>query len=282
MRRKLPPLRIHVWGGLGSQLFAVALAFELENRFPKREKVIVIHSSGVTRRSPEALYLFPEIKFIEADDYAGRTAHDSSIRRKLLKYQFIKLARLIALFVGLLAEENDGVTRKAHSWTLSIRGHYFHRPVNRNFIQILVSRLENNLGLDTTLRGLEASLHYRLGDLLELVNKKPIAPDRISEVMCTLESVNVVAVFSDSPSKALSLLSQDSCCKSFEAVELNAPSTLLAAFHSLVFVGTSSKISYWVTLMRSLKNNEYRTYMPVEDANILDLISLNTPEVYFY
>lgn len=282
MRRNYPPLKIHVWGGLGSQLFAVALVFHLKNKFPRRDLIIVLHSSGVTRRSPEVLNLFPEFNYIEVDDFSGRTSHDSGVPRKSVKRWVIELARFLALSSGLLAEENNETTRRAYPWTLSIRGHYFHRPISPAFIQTLASRLEATCDADFSLLIHEAAVHFRLGDLLELSNKKPIKSERISQVLQNLDNVKVVKVLSDSPEKALLLLKEKSNGKSLQALDLKTPETLLVGSRSNIFVGTSSKISYWVTLMRLINSPGKSTYMPSEDTDILKMISTTPNDVLFY
>ena len=282
MRWKYPPLKVHVWGGLGSQLFAVALVFTLINRFPRREVSIFLHNSGVTRRSPEVVSLFPEFNYYEVDDFLGRASHDSGIQRKSPRHRIVKLARFLALSTGLLAEENDGKTRRTYPWTLSIRGHYSHRTISHKFIQILASRLEEDC--DPNIRPLkyDAVAHFRLGDLLELTNKKPINSERISEVLRGLKDQKVITVLSDSPEKALLLLKENSQEKSLQTLDLKTPETLLVASRSDFFVGTSSKISYWVTLMRLDNSRGKSTYMPIEDADTLKLISTNSNDVLFY
>lgn len=282
MRRKYPPLKIHVWGGLGSQLFAVALVFNLIDRFPRREMLIVLHSSGVTRRTPEVVDLFPEFNYIEVDDFSGRTSHDSRFLRRSPKYLVIQSARFLALSFGLLAEENDGKTRKTYPWTLSIRGHYFHRPISHLFIQTLTSRLEETCAPNFSLLKHEAAVHYRLGDLLELSNKKPIKSARISGVLQGLKNVKAITVLSDSPEKALSLLEESSKGETLQVLNLKTPETILVASRSTFFVGTSSKISYLITLIRLFNSPGNSTYMPSEDADILKIFSTNLNNVLFY
>lgn len=282
MRIKYPPLKIHVWGGLGSQLFAIALAFRLTDRFPKRKRVIVLHSSGVTRRSPEVVDLFPEFEYIVVDDFSRRSSHDSRIRRKSPKRWIIRFGKLLALHLGLWAEENDGKSKRVRLWTLSVRGHYLHRPVSEVFIRELVSRLEANANSSHIFLELEAAVHYRLGDLLELSNKKPINSFRINQVLRGLENIKVINVLSDSPEKAVSLLEDSSKNFSLCVLNLNTLETLIIASKCKLFVGTSSKISYWITLIRSTMSYGNSTYMPNEDADLLNLISPNSNSVKFY
>ena len=74
-----------MWGGLGSQLFGVSLVHSLKKRFPNRSIITVLHSSGVTRRDPEIIKLFPELDFVISDDFIGRAFHDSGSKKFSLK-----------------------------------------------------------------------------------------------------------------------------------------------------------------------------------------------------
>ena len=63
------PIRIHCWGGLGSQLYAWALFERLSIRFPKRKLRLVLHTSGVTRRASDLNDLFSVDELITLDDF---------------------------------------------------------------------------------------------------------------------------------------------------------------------------------------------------------------------
>ena len=43
-------LKIHSWGGLGSQLHALSIAHDLKQNFPTRKLILIHHTSGVSRR----------------------------------------------------------------------------------------------------------------------------------------------------------------------------------------------------------------------------------------
>ncbi len=49
----LPALRVHTWGGFGSQLFTAYLILKLQRDIPQRSIVAVNHTSGVSRRTTE-------------------------------------------------------------------------------------------------------------------------------------------------------------------------------------------------------------------------------------
>jgi hypothetical protein len=282
MPKQYPSLRVHIWGGLGSQLFAMALAFELQRKFPKRQLLLVLHSSGVTKRAPEICGLFPEFNYLEVDDFSSRHSHDSRTSKNSLKSIFIRFARKWSICIGVLAEENDGRTRKVRKWTFSVRGHYFHRQIDQEFLVLLGSRLEDYLKVDTDKYLGDTILHYRLGDLLELSNKTYIDPKRIAKVLSRESEEAQVRIFSDSPEKAISLLRDFSPDLNLESEDLKTPSAIWAAAHSETFVGTSSKISYWVLLLRFLYKPQAKNFMPNEDKRIIDTIASEVKNVQFF
>lgn len=282
MRKTFPPLRIHIWGGLGSQLFAIALAFKIQNDFPKRELLLVLHSSGVTQRRPEVCELFPEFTYQEVDDFSDRKTHDSNIASTSLKSTFKLLLKNCVVSTGLLAEENDGKTRTVRRWTLSVRGHYFHREVNKEFILILSSRLKKVLKINTGIYREKIILHYRLGDLLELTNKTNINPQRIAKILLEEFEGKEVTIFSDSPETAISLLKAYTRGIKLNFEDLNTTNTIWAASNANVFFGTSSKVSYWILLLRFMLNQNSKNFMPVADRRVIEIMAPEETNVRFY
>lgn len=282
MLKKFPPLRIHVWGGLGSQLFAVALTLDISKRFPNRELMLVLHSSGVTKRGPEIYELFPQFSYLEVDDFTTRKTHDSQVEYFSLQSVYRRLLRNCAIFAGFLAEENDGHSRKVHRWTLSVRGHYFHRIVDTDFLMLLDKRLDEVAGINIEEFRIKTVLHYRLGDLLELTNKSNIDPNRIVNVILAMKENSEVTLFSDTPEKAISLLKADSLECNIVTGYFSPVNTIWAASHAKTFIGTSSKISFWICLLRLLNDQQSRNYMAEEDKKILSALSLDETNVQYY
>ena len=98
----LPSLEIHIWGGLGSQLYALSLG--LRNDFEKRRVVLVFHNSGVTKRNREAQKLFDfffeckeiydfntEISEFEIQKNTGNSTESKFIQRKTFSNLFRKI-----------------------------------------------------------------------------------------------------------------------------------------------------------------------------------------------
>lgn len=277
-----PPLRIHVWGGLGSQLFAVAATLEISKRFPNRKLILVLHSSGVTKRSPEIYELFPQYKYLEVDDFTTRETHGLQVRYCSLRSMYRALLRNAAIFTGFLAEENNGCNRKVHKWTLSVRGHYFHRRVDNEFLALLGNRLEQVTGINIEEFKHKTVLHYRLGDLLELKNKSNIDPSRVVKVLSEMDNEPEITVFSDSPAKAISLLKATSLRTNIVTENFSSVNTIWAATHAKTFVGTSSKISYWICLLRLFHDRQSRNLMANEDKRIIGTICSGHTHVRYY
>jgi hypothetical protein len=282
VRLRFPPLRIHVWGGLGSQLFAVALAHTLQSRFPSRSLILVLHNSGVTRREPEVLQLFPNLEFETVDDFIGRENHDSNSRVPSLPSRFRGLVRRILLFSGLLAEENTDDINRAHRWTVAVRGHYFHRSVSAEFLELLKIRLSECVVEDSSIYKSEITLHYRLGDLLELANKSFVDPQRVGSILSQIQQSNTVAVFSDSPVVAVTLIKKMVGNKFLHSVDYSTMETIYAALRGVAFVGTSSKISYWVVLLRLAYSINSSNYLPREDLSTISVLGKDASSVIFY
>jgi hypothetical protein len=282
VRIEFPPMKIHVWGGLGSQLFGVSLAHNLKARFPRRSLQIVLHSSGVTRREPEITQLFPELTFVNVDDFSDRSSHDSGSRKRSLAFFSTQIVRKILLFLGLLAEENTEQRFPARRWTVSIRGHYFHRGISPAFLDMLSFRLENLVGVDLKELQNEITLHYRLGDLLELSNKNFVEPLRVISVLTELRNTSQVYVFSDSPDIAISLLEPVVKPWKLKPMRLPTVETIYAALQGSVFVGTSSKISYWIVLLRLNFSKDSTNYLPVEDQRTMSILSGESSGIHFY
>jgi hypothetical protein len=253
MRRFFPVLKIHAWGGLGSQLFAVFIARHVEKRFPYRNTVVVLHSSGITRRHPEVFELFPEIKFESIDDFADSSGV-SSQRRPLfsLKTSFVTFAKVTLRFFGIVLEANtDEQLIKLRPWTLQLRGHYSYLSIDEEFLSFLYNSF-------STCRSWSSSdvidfigIHYRLGDLLTLEQKKPQAPTGIvKEYVRKSHTGKGIYLFSDSIDEATRRLSV-SISDPIHSIEVDTIETIWTSLRCKDFIGTTSKISFWIAAIRS-------------------------------
>lgn len=254
MKRLLPPVRIHSWGGLGSQLFAIAIAEDFKAVFPNRSIKIVLHTGGVTRRIPEVAELFPEYEYEYEEDFhpTKKAALESKVSdRYVLRNTFKKMLTA----AGFLAQCNDDrATKKLLPWVLSIRGHYSYRTINSTFMYRLAERCESVN--DSKIPNLSKTciVHYRLGDLLVINEKNPISTQSVvSEYLKVQKELEIedLIVFSDSPSEARSRFSN---LLSGEFLVLDSRTSLVIAnaIRAKYFIGTSSKVSFWIAGLRDV------------------------------
>ena len=135
MKAISPQLKIHAWGGLGSQLFAVALLKDIQNKFLQRRITILLHTGGVTRRVPEVVDLFPEISFKYVDDFStpglASDARVRTLRTRISPY----LKRFLSQLSLLQTCDDDASFKRVRFWTQSIRGHYSYRTINQDFLE---------------------------------------------------------------------------------------------------------------------------------------------------
>jgi hypothetical protein len=246
-------LIIHAWGGIGSQLFAVALLKDLQKVHPKRKMVILLHTGGVTRRVPEVVELFPEISFNYKDDYSVSRV-GSNVSTSNLRMMFAPFLRQLFSLARILQSCNDDSSfQRVNFWTRLIRGHYSYRTISKEFLELLNTRIQSNtrnVNIDSEL----CSIHYRLGDLLLLEDKHPIAPEAI---LCELERLSnifnfsKIEIYSDSPSQAYELLNPNRRLNIITH-EADPVSVMARAIQSEYFLGTSSKVSFWIVAIRSV------------------------------
>lgn len=253
MKSILPPINIHIWGGLGSQLFAYALSLDLKKRYPSRRQRFVFHSSGVSRRNPELLDLVKLHNFEFIDDFkAGESiGRQLSAANKNRLGQFFKV---ILKSFGILATANDDSEfTKIQRWVISFRGHYSYRHVDQAFFLHLEELLSQRLMESAVDYSDALVIHYRLGDLVGLGEKRPDHAQAVSlEITKSFSNwkSNNCVVFSDSPVLAKKLLVLKAYMNpSFPKV--NTIQALIGCSRSLYFIGTSSKLSFWAVALRS-------------------------------
>ena len=286
MKRLLPPVRIHSWGGLGSQLFAIAIAEDFKSVSPNRSIKIVLHTGGVTRRIPEVVELFPEYEYEYQEDFHPTkkvTLESIPIDRYVLRNTFKKILSA----VGFLAQCNDDhATKGLLPWVLSIRGHYSYRTINSTFMYRLAERCESMNDSKISKLSQSCIVHYRLGDLMVINEKNPISTQSIvSEYLKVQKALKIkdLIVFSDSPSEARSRFSS---LVSDEFLVLDSRTSLVIAnaIRAKYFIGTSSKVSFWIAGLRdvvyqsssSLPSDNFDQYIKSTLRNPKHLIPYST------
>ena len=273
---------VHCWGGFGSQLFAVALIYDLKLRFPNRHYGLVLHSSGVTKRVPEITNLPFSIEFRVVDDFsAGGKSGTLSKPRNIFK----SISRRLALSTGVLASaDNDREYQNIKSWAKQIRGHYSRRSISHEFLIDLEAGLNSQAWKDSPSLG-NLTVHYRLGDLLSLAEKSPIDDFRLAKEIARVQEnqPGKITLFSDSPNVALELLGRYGIDSDITHSNLKTLDVLNVARQSNYFIGTSSKISYWIICLRKLRGDITNSSMPATDlANLTPLIGEEAAKAITY
>jgi len=276
-------IKIHAWGGLGSQLFAVAVLKDIQKASPKRRLTIFLHTGGVTRRNPEVVNLFPEISFDYVDDFS-KTNGVGNMRVRNLRTNLLPLLKRFLSMLGVtLSCDDDTSFKNIRFWTRSIRGHYSYRTINPEFLEVLNDRLENASQGTVNKEGV-CSVHYRLGDLLHLENKSPLAPKTVLnelERVTKISDFSEVEVFSDTPSHAFELLNQSGLQK-MSAPDVDTISVFTRATQAEYFLGTSSKVSFWIAGIRSVVFNRQSSIPSLNKREIAGILNKDFKNINFY
>lgn len=263
--RFLPIVKIHTWGGLGSQLHALALNSILENRYPYRRFHFVVHSSGVTKRNVEA-DIFDE-NFGFKDDFDSKSIILNSKLEKIKNF-LVKIFFKSRLVVNCNDDSGIGSIKL---WTISVRGHYTNVTLSRDSVSALWTRLfESSSNRFTIDQNKCLAIHYRLGDLETLPNKFPIEAKRLVEISTFVladKKVEQINVYSDSILKSMNNLKTLQLNGTLHARNLTPIETILECSLSQVFIGTNSKLSVWIAIFRGFHSLSSETYLPSELAS---------------
>jgi len=281
-----PKLQIHVWGGLGSQLYAWALMEKLKIRFPDRRVVLVFHNSGITKRDEELSGFHADESIQVKQDFAGAKMLNNSIRNKLQGLIKRKISNSLKS-LGFLGSSNfEQEFLEIKPWVLSVRGHYTGLKISRESVQtILTSIGESNHQNYSDINGPTLGLHFRLGDLLTLESKSPIAMSRLLtglKMAIGAGQMSNYLIFSDSPHEAMALLYENCPGIDFQIQERDPMQTILDLVNVEVFVGTPSKITEWVTIIRCHKLSQPSAFLPIEMKRQMEtIIGSNSMIVYY-
>lgn len=262
VKRILPPMQIHVWGGLGSQLFALIALEEARSRFRLRSFRIVFHTGGVTKREPDLIELIPEdVEISIINDFLPSLETVSVQKivgswRSIMQPMLKKISHKLKFVVSW-----EDFSRGPSFWTVQIRGHYRFLKISLDSLVCVSDRIFNSK-FNGDSGGISSSnaIHFRIGDLIGL--KGIIDPDSLESVMYEIQARNHLKfqVLSDSEEIASTYLSKVEIFPSAEG--LNTWETIEIGYNSEVFVGTLSKVSYWIVILRVLGRPEMYSYLP--------------------
>jgi len=260
----MPSLKIHVWGGLGSQLYSLLLARKLNNAFQDRKIKLLFHQSGVSKRILQIpAETLADLNYVEIQDFAksnNTLVSESSIRMRLATFLRKSLADLL-IKSGFLARVNtEEEFLRLKPWILSIRGHY--TGVNH-----LKEGLVALMGLfKLTCQDFKdgsATVHFRLGDLIDLQDKTHIDPKSIFEIIDGIGEFPVDILSDSDPAEVNEVLNLQTVSRNIRSVRsLDIGDTIRVCYDSEVFIGTNSKISVWIAVFRSLGCGRYSTFLP--------------------
>jgi len=276
------PIRVHSWGGLGSQIFACVIARRLKARFPNRRIVLVFHSAGVTYRGQEVNEnLTSSLSTEFVDDYRSREL-DKSVEpeneSKSLKRVLLKIMENCG-FLARLNEEQEFVS--ISSRVLEVRGHYTRMQLTRYEIDWVADSLNLMEEHQTSFDRESIAIHLRLGDLLTLKSKDHINLDRLDNATKLVQGAKKLVIYSDSePEVVLPLLERNFSKFSLEVLKVATPLVMSSCMKSRVFIGTNSKISIWIAVLRLSLNLGEVTILPKEIASQTSLLlkSISSPQ----
>lgn len=268
LKRKLLskwPIHVHSWGGLGSQIFACIVAKRIMSRFPKRKVVLVFHSSGVTYRNVEINSKLASIFNISFhDDYRPTKDHAITSRKETPVGLLRNITLTILIKVGIVARLNkEDEFDSINSLLTEVRGHYTQLELDLEEIDWIIDSLELSnafgLGSATTL----PAMHLRLGDLLTLKSKTHIDPERLIKCKPFFSTAEKLLIYSDSnPQEVLQLIGEHFNDFELEVLQLETLDVMDNCLRAKVFIGTNSKISLWIAILRLAAESGRTTVLP--------------------
>ena len=266
----MPALRVHTWGGFGSQLFTAYLILKLQRDIPQRRILAVNHTSGVSRRTTEFDFDSLGVASKEIDDFKGRMVtttgfiSDKAILGRFFQYLKVLTVRFLKATKIIVEANSDTSFDSIKPWTLALRGHYTNINLESDRVENFFALLINTQS-HTKVNFSKVVIHYRLGDLLTLKDKSPVSTERIDAVLSSTISNNLVPILlTDSSQDDFSkFVSQSSMLQKCIPVTLDPFNTLQLCIGAEVFVGTSAKISLWAAIFRHYQFKK-QSYLPHE------------------
>lgn len=274
---KYPALKVHCWGGFGSQINAASVVYELEKKFKNRKVVLILHIGGYYNNVDEiSTFLGNRFNIIHTVEKQIKFEKFSpeKLRPNFIQKFIRKMLKRVLTNLGFISElNNEKEFLEIKPWTNSIRGHYAFRKHSKDFLELLI----NNLGIDRNEKQINSTaIHFRLGDLLTHTTKKPIEHLRVYQLLLkiikTEENLNV-KFYSDSPQIVKDNFTELNM-KLFpktQYLNMSADQTLKEAVESKIFIGTKSKVSFWILILR-LHLGTQNNYFPKETKEYIDNI----------
>ncbi len=279
LRDVIPPLRIHVWGGYGSQLYAIYLALRIQQKYPWRRILIVAHTSGVTERRLE-ISKYRQFESSQVNDF--NSPHTNFQNKEPTSGSKVKnhraIFKSILVWSGLLSHCNtEKDFNELKPWVLSCRGHYTHMLFNPEIISLLYKVIVDEAS-PRKIAYRTIGVQYRLGDLIQLQNKSPIdSKDIVRKIREVREFANLgITLCSDTPDLALMNISHNlGDTLSVSLADLKPDDVIVEFSNIFAFIGTTSKLSVWIAVFRSVVNGLENTFLPDQFEFEMNLHGIN-------
>ena len=262
----LPALRVHTWGGFGSQLFTAYLILKLQRDITQRRILAVNHTSGVSRRTAEFDFDSLGVASKQIEDFKVREVtatgfiSDEGILGSFFQFLKVLTVRFLKATKIIVEANSDTSFGSIKPWTLALRGHYTNISLESDLVIDLYALLINTQS-HTKVNFSKVVIHYRLGDLLTLKEKSPVSTERIDAILSSIISKNgVPMLLTDSSQDEFSkYVSESSMLQKCIPITLDSLHTLQLCIGAEVFVGTGAKISLWAAIFRQflLKQTSY-------------------------
>lgn len=272
VQKLLPRIKIHAWGGFGSQLFACLVARRLKRAFPGRRVLLIFHTSGVTLRNLEIPSTFlSEFDYTILDDFVNERISNNG--HSLLNMELIRdFLTTFLRWIGFLARLNrESEFSRLHSWVMDIRGHYTEINLSLEELNWISSRLKliEKRGDAPN----EFSIHFRLGDLLQLSMKTHVSIERLMSAIKSIHTEGKFNIYSDSTPLEVNALLKDSGMPDCFLIH-NTPTieVIEKCFFSNHFIGTNSKISLWISILRIVNGKTETTNVPIEISKQIEVL----------
>jgi hypothetical protein len=264
-----PAIRIHTWGGLGSQLFTANLVLKLQEKYPYRRLNILIHTSGVTRRECEFDFGSLNVVYKQIEDYESKHNKDTTTtsvdwRQHFFNWIVQKIRRLLDS-TSLIKSTNDDLSFESlRPWIFSLRGHYTNLNLDKSRVLTLFNTMYGQSWNENLIPS-KLVIHYRLGDLLEIKEKDPIKPNRIETLIIKNEIASESALIMSDSSAAdlIQVLENSAYLKSVKIMNATPQLTITQCISADTFVGTNAKLSLWAAIFRVFLFDK-PSYLPIE------------------
>ena len=266
-------LKIHCWGGLGSQLLALNYYLRVQELYPRKRIILVLHTGGITARNSEIDFLSNRINLLKVDDYrAGSNDKQLHTTDSNSIFNFVKASIKLLTNNFRFVITDDRKVLKVKFWTFSVRCTYTSNILRKQDIV----HMADILGITSNSSEQNfTGVHYRMGDLPTLKPSALVPLDSVSKVINDLVKagavIDKVRVYSDSilENSNLQLPKEiDSEWKSVDTLQ-----TISELSKARYFIGTSSKVSLWVAIFRWALNTSGFVYLPTSIISQFDQLT---------